>query len=158
MEQGQPPQQMPYQEAYPVQGVPAAQYPSVNVAPAQYPGAPPMQSPYQQPYPYPYQPSPSPVPSPYVVQNQPSTYVLLDGTVFGYSSQSCTCPTCREVVRTRTSRAPSAAAWVSFVILLVLFAFFWLLPLCCLPFCIPSCYNVKHYCPQCGAFLGERRS
>lgn len=154
-----------YQAAYPppmqgeVQGIPVAQYPPASIGPSQYPpNPPPMQYPPQQPgnYQYPYQPMPSPAPA--YNQAQPQVYVVQNDGQFDFSSQTTLCPTCREMVPTRTQRSPSAAAWISFCLLLILFAFFWLLPLCCIPFCIPSCYNVKHYCPRCGTLLGERRA
>ena len=158
--QGAPPaqgQEVNFQEAYPPtnpqQGIPVAQYPPANMAPSQYSNPPPMQYQPQPPggYQYPYQAVPAP--TAYV---QPGYVVINDGG-FYFGSQSATCPTCMAVVQTRTQRSPSAAAWISFILLLLLFAFIWLLPLCCIPFCIPSCYNVKHYCPRCGTLLGERR-
>ena len=167
--QGLPPAQGQFfdsqQPAYqaPMQGeVQVAQYPPANIAPGQYPPNPsPMQYPPQQPgnYQYPYQPQPNPVQAAY---NQPQVYIqpgyiIQSDGQFAFSSQASLCPTCREVVQTRTQRSPSAAAWISFVLLLLVFVFFWLLPLCCIPFCIPSCYNVKHFCPRCGGLLGERR-
>lgn len=160
MESG-PPAQRPqeyYQAAYPpanMQGAQAVQYPPADIAPSQYPNPPPMQYQPQQPgnYQYPYQPAPSPDPAAYV---QPGYMVIGQG--FAFTTQAAACPTCRETVQTRTQRSPSAAAWISFCLLLLLFAFIWLLPLCCVPFCIPSCYNVKHYCPRCGTLLGERRT
>ena len=152
--QGAPPaqnQEFYYQEAYPPtdpqQDAPATEYCPINIAPSEYPYPPPMQYQPQQPnYNYPYQPAPAPA-----VYIQP-TYVVNEG--FSSASQAATCPNCMAIVQTRTTRLPSTAAWISCILLLFLVAAAGV-PLCWLPFCIPSCYTVKHYCPRCGKLLGR---
>lgn len=37
----------------------------------------------------------------------------------------------------------------------IIMCFFGLYPICCLPFCIKKCYNVKHLCPDCFFQIGE---
>jgi len=144
-------QEFYYQEAYhPTQDAPATEYCPINIAPSEYSNPPPMQYQPQPPggYQYPYQPAPAPASTVYI---QP-TIVMNSG--FSSSSQSATCPNCMAIVQTRTTRLPSAAAWISCILLLFLVAAI-MVPLCWIPFCIPSCYTVKHYCPRCGRLLGR---
>lgn len=143
MYQGQyPPANQPQQ--YP----PAVQYPQPvivsNAYSPQYP-PPPQYQPVYQPV---YQPPPQSVLV--VMQNAP-----MQGN-FGFSSQPTTCSYCHQNISTHTRRTLSATGWMSVIVLFFVFMLF-LVPLCCIPCFIPGCYDVKHYCTNCGNFLGMRR-
>lgn len=161
--QGQypPPPQYPLPAQGPMQHPPPPQYPP-NQPPPQYPQA------NIAPYPAPYsQPPPPQVviiseerrPEQVAMVSNPqgNQYVILDSGQLGFAPQMVICPACHQNVLTRIQRSLSAAGWISCVFLFLLFLFFWLLPLCCIPCCIPGCYDVKHYCPSCGNFIGERK-
>lgn len=75
---------------------------------------------------------------------------------FGFSSQPSTCSYCHQSISTHTRRSLSATGWMSVIVLFFVFLVF-LVPLCCIPCFIPSCYDVKHYCTNCGNYLGMHR-
>lgn len=73
----------------------------------------------------------------------------------GSTSKPIVCPYCHQHVSTRTRRTLSDRGWGWFCILLVLSVTSGV-PLCCIPFCMPNCYDVSHYCSNCGTFVGSR--
>uniref|UniRef100_A0A2H8TKI0 Lipopolysaccharide-induced tumor necrosis factor-alpha factor n=1 Tax=Melanaphis sacchari TaxID=742174 RepID=A0A2H8TKI0_9HEMI len=61
------------------------------------------------------------------------------------------CYSCNNKIHTTTSINYKSIAWLSSLLMCVVGCFFG----CCLiPFCIDSCSNIKHKCPECDAFLG----
>lgn len=65
-----------------------------------------------------------------------------------------TCPSCRETVVTRMDYESSTRTHVM-AGLCCLFGCW----ICCwMPYCMDSCRNGNHYCPNCGSFLGTYRS
>ena len=60
------------------------------------------------------------------------------------------CPHCRNHILTRTRGETSLAQWISGIALFALSAGI----LSCIPCCIDSLKDVKHYCPQCNTLLG----
>ncbi|KAI1710780.1 LITAF-like zinc ribbon domain-containing protein [Ditylenchus destructor] len=67
------------------------------------------------------------------------------------NSMRITCPSCHHQVSTMISRRSGLAALFSGALLLLLGC------ICCvfLPCCLDSCQDVKHTCPNCGAYLGK---
>ena len=71
-------------------------------------------------------------------------------------SQPCSlvCPNCRQQIITRTVQRDGLLVWGSCAVLALLGCIFG----CCLiPFCVPECKDVEHYCSNCNVLLGERR-
>lgn len=130
------------QQPYPPANIYSAS-PQYQPAPPQYAAAAPQ---YQQPVMY------QPAPQPIVVLVQPGAPVM-----YGSIPQAITCPSCHQGTSTYCRRSLSAMGWVWVVILIFIFAGTFI-PLCFLPFIIPSCYDVRHYCQNCGTFLGEYRA
>ncbi|KAM4631582.1 lipopolysaccharide-induced tumor necrosis factor-alpha factor homolog [Discoglossus pictus] len=138
-----------------------------------YQGVPPYQtgSPYpQQPgHPYPQQPGPpyqqqpagvgasyppppygmSPGPQPTVVV-APVTSTVMIVTPFHDVPVQCTCPVCRQNVVSRIQYTTGLLTWLIFGILLLLGCW---LGCCLIPFCVDSCKDVDHFCPNCNNHL-----
>ncbi|XP_055854601.1 lipopolysaccharide-induced tumor necrosis factor-alpha factor homolog isoform X4 [Episyrphus balteatus] len=65
-----------------------------------------------------------------------------------------TCPSCRADVLSDMKHEPTTK---THLMALLLFCFFcW--PCVCLPYCMDSCQNANHYCPNCNAFIGTYQS
>ncbi|XP_069066631.1 cell death-inducing p53-target protein 1 homolog isoform X2 [Pleurodeles waltl] len=63
----------------------------------------------------------------------------------GDTPMRTTCPACQQQIMTNISHVPGGMAWIICAVLAVLG--FWL---CCfIPFLVPSCQDVNHYCPYC---------
>ncbi|KAK9718510.1 LITAF-like zinc ribbon domain [Popillia japonica] len=77
--------------------------------------------------------------------------VVLGPTIqFGPTTQSVICPHCQCQVLTKVEAETTTR---THLIAILLFACLcWLCA--CLPYCMDSCKNKNHYCPNCGAFLG----
>ena len=67
----------------------------------------------------------------------------------GRHGQHLQCPFCLQLITTRTRDRSDGITIIFVVVLLVLC---W--PLCWLPFCMPKCKAVHHYCPQCKNKVG----
>ncbi|CAG9326314.1 unnamed protein product [Blepharisma stoltei] len=135
-----------------------------NYPPQAYSQHPPYQPyPGNQPYgpgqPYPYQPNQA-YPGQPIYNAQPAapSAVIIESTVittrvYGFEPIQVTCPYCHHTALTRIERTPGMMVWMMCLILLCLF------PFCsCLPFCIPSLFDVNHYCGHCSKRLGIRRA
>jgi len=85
-----------------------------------------------------------------VMEQQPQQYMVMPQG-WGFAPVSCVCPNCRSQVVTSVSTAPGAMAWISGLILAIVF-----LPLACVPCCIESCQDVTHSCPACGTVIRRR--
>ncbi|XP_043919245.1 lipopolysaccharide-induced tumor necrosis factor-alpha factor homolog isoform X1 [Protopterus annectens] len=72
----------------------------------------------------------------------------------GSGPTSMTCMTCRTTVVTKVSHKPGALAWMMCIILFILGLF---VGCCLIPFCVPSCNDATHKCPNCGTVLGRHR-
>lgn len=63
---------------------------------------------------------------------------------------SLVCPSCHQPVQTRLEYHPTAKTHLACLILCLLQCY-----LCCLlPYCMATCQNGDHYCPNCDAFIG----
>ncbi|XP_050432165.1 LITAF domain-containing protein-like [Adelges cooleyi] len=72
----------------------------------------------------------------------------------GPHSTRMVCISCRREITTHTAKKPSIMAYVSSVVCCA-FGCFW--GPCLIPFCMDSCMNVEHKCPECKTFLGQYR-
>lgn len=72
----------------------------------------------------------------------------------GPGTQKIICPSCHDQVWTKveTKATSKTHLWA----LCLFCCLCW--PLVCVPYCMTSCNNSCHYCPNCGAFIGEYKS
>lgn len=63
------------------------------------------------------------------------------------------CPHCRVHIVSSTQTRAGLLAWLVCGILALIGCW----PCCILPFCVPKCQDVHHFCPNCNAFLGTYR-
>ncbi|MEE6510635.1 hypothetical protein FKM82_030662 [Ascaphus truei] len=126
--------------------------------PPQNPGYPEMSAPYPQPagvggsYPPPpaYGMGP-PQPQPTVIM-APVTSVVMVGSSFGDTPTRTTCPVCHQTIVTRTVYTAGLLTWLIFGLLLLFGCW---LGCCLIPFCVDSCKDVDHYCPNCNHHLSK---
>ncbi|XP_055917054.1 lipopolysaccharide-induced tumor necrosis factor-alpha factor homolog isoform X2 [Eupeodes corollae] len=72
----------------------------------------------------------------------------------GQTQSRVNCPSCHADVLTNVRYEPNTQ---THLIALCLFCFIcW--PCVCLPYCMDSCQNANHYCPNCNAFIGTYQS
>ncbi|KAM4024800.1 LITAF domain-containing protein-like isoform 1-T2 [Anomaloglossus baeobatrachus] len=90
-------------------------------------------------------------PQPTVVM-APVTSTVILGTSFADTPVSCTCPVCRQNVVTRIEYNTGLLVWLIFGILCLLGCW---LGCCLIPFCLDSCKDVDHYCPNCNHHLSK---
>lgn len=73
-------------------------------------------------------------------------------TPVGPRETRTTCPSCQAVITTRISHDTSTRTHL-FALLCCLIFF----PCACVPYCMDSCKDTNHYCPNCNAYLGTYR-
>ncbi|XP_025836629.1 lipopolysaccharide-induced tumor necrosis factor-alpha factor homolog [Agrilus planipennis] len=69
---------------------------------------------------------------------------------FGPVSKMMTCPYCNSQISTKV--VANATTKTHLIALLLCLCLCWCCV--CLPYCMDSCRNQNHYCPNCEAFLG----
>ncbi|XP_052751617.1 lipopolysaccharide-induced tumor necrosis factor-alpha factor homolog isoform X2 [Galleria mellonella] len=90
-------------------------------------------------------------PPPYIAQPvAPPVAVVMTGPV-GSEPIIMACPSCRHQIATRVERAASSKTHI-IACLLCLFVCW---PCVCVPYCVDSCNNANHYCPNCNAYIGS---
>ncbi|KAI1725561.1 LITAF-like zinc ribbon domain-containing protein [Ditylenchus destructor] len=84
----------------------------------------------------------------------PPPMMLQQGIVYaiplGPSPAGLQCANCQAQVVTKIIQRPGLLTWLICGALALIG--FW--PCCVIPFCVKSCHDVEHYCPQCNAFIG----
>lgn len=144
-----PPPNQPLQSGYPPPAYPPAQPAGYPPAPYQYPV---MNQP--QPVGYPY-------PSPQGQQGTQQTVVINQAVVvsqFGFVPMRTTCPHCHSDITTAVEYEVGNFAWMLCGIITLIGLFFLgitLLGCCFIPFCIPSCKDAVHVCPNCRQTLAR---
>ncbi|KAI5641928.1 LITAF-like zinc ribbon domain-containing protein [Phthorimaea operculella] len=76
---------------------------------------------------------------------QPPVYAAV-----GPKSCRITCPSCRASILTRVDRKTINKAHITALVLILIGC----VPCCLIPYCMDSCKNIDHYCPNCSAFIG----
>ncbi|ODM92307.1 Lipopolysaccharide-induced tumor necrosis factor-alpha factor [Orchesella cincta] len=135
-------------------GTPQKAYPPPYDAGMQQGAAPPpgfYQPPVQA---APYQPQPQAAPVLMVGQTQPQV-VVVGTTSLGTHKARITCRNCRNEIQTSTDKKPSIFSWISAGVLCI---FGCVCGCCLIPFCVDSCMDTHHSCPNCGAHLGTHRA
>ncbi|KAM3968310.1 lipopolysaccharide-induced tumor necrosis factor-alpha factor homolog [Aphomia sociella] len=92
-----------------------------------------------------------PPPPPYTAQPMPvpvATVVM--STPVGPDTVITKCPSCQHHISTRVERAPSSKTHIIACILCLFVCW----PCVCVPYCVDSCNNASHYCPNCNAYIG----
>ncbi|XP_013138563.1 PREDICTED: lipopolysaccharide-induced tumor necrosis factor-alpha factor homolog [Papilio polytes] len=118
-------------------------------------GAPP---PYSDP---PQNPAPQVIPQPVIVGTAVAypgatvvpgvTTTMVIGNQMGASPSLYICKSCNNQIITRVERKPSLRTHLFALLLCVVGCW----PLVCLPYCVDSCNNADHYCPNCNSYLGS---
>ncbi|CAH1635088.1 unnamed protein product [Spodoptera littoralis] len=67
----------------------------------------------------------------------------------GPEPSQITCPSCRATIVTRVERKSTTKTHV--IALLLCLFLCW--PCVCVPYCVDSCQNADHYCPNCNSYL-----
>ncbi|XP_017487798.1 PREDICTED: lipopolysaccharide-induced tumor necrosis factor-alpha factor homolog [Rhagoletis zephyria] len=60
------------------------------------------------------------------------------------------CPSCHAQVLTTVKHQATTRTHCWALVLCILFCW----PCVCVPYCMKSCQNANHYCPNCNAFIG----
>ncbi|KAL0883744.1 hypothetical protein ABMA27_015849 [Loxostege sticticalis] len=81
---------------------------------------------------------------------QPNSYPMPKHSYIGSKPAVLTCPDCRMDIVTRVESVPSVRTHLLALCLCVFV--FW--PCTCLPYCIGSCNNAEHFCPNCHNHIG----
>ncbi|XP_055917056.1 lipopolysaccharide-induced tumor necrosis factor-alpha factor homolog isoform X4 [Eupeodes corollae] len=84
---------------------------------------------------------------------QPIVYTVAQPPV-GPTPCRMVCPSCRADILTDLKRESTTKTHLMAVLMFVLFCW----PCVCLPYCMDSCQNANHYCPNCNAFIGTYQS
>ncbi|XP_037926371.1 lipopolysaccharide-induced tumor necrosis factor-alpha factor homolog isoform X3 [Hermetia illucens] len=66
----------------------------------------------------------------------------------------CVCPSCGAQIISKMKYEPTTKTHL--IALLLCCCICW--PCVCLPYCMDSCQNANHYCPNCDAFIGTYQS
>ncbi|XP_063374851.1 lipopolysaccharide-induced tumor necrosis factor-alpha factor homolog isoform X1 [Cydia amplana] len=134
-----------------------------RTAPPPYTDHPQPQSAYPHPpqdantgYPHPTAGYPHPQTGPTVHPTAPGATVIagptiIVQTVVGPESTRTTCRNCNAQISTRIDRKPTMKTHLMAMLLCVLGCWCCV----CVPYCMDSCLDVDHYCPNCGAFVGS---
>ncbi|XP_028171763.1 lipopolysaccharide-induced tumor necrosis factor-alpha factor homolog [Ostrinia nubilalis] len=77
--------------------------------------------------------------------------IITPGPAVGSQPTILNCPSCQAQIVTRVESSPSVRTHL-IAACLCLFIFW---PCTCLPYCIGSCNNADHYCPNCNVYLGS---
>ncbi|KAJ8726875.1 hypothetical protein PYW08_015272 [Mythimna loreyi] len=101
---------------------------------------------------YPPQPMQPPPVQRVVYQAGPAVIPVVVGhqPMMGPKPTPITCKSCRAQIVTRVELKTSTK---THLFALLLCCVFW--PCVCLPYCIDSCQNADHYCPNCDAYIGS---
>ncbi|XP_075264342.1 uncharacterized protein LOC142356286 isoform X1 [Convolutriloba macropyga] len=137
---------------------PSVQDQPPNAGPDQATEQKPTEPPFQPAtYPPPQEPPP-PHPSQYPPQQPPPTSTVVINTVpagkLGTDPMQVTCPNCQQNVTTQLDYQKGCLTWL-ICGLLCLFGLF--LGCCLIPFCVNSCKDVVHTCPNCKVVIGTHK-
>lgn len=86
----------------------------------------------------------------YQADPAPTVIPVLVAQTMSPKPAAMTCPSCNQEIVTRVEYKSTTKTHLFAVLLCIVF---W--PCVCLPYCIHSCQNADHYCPNCSAFIGS---
>ena len=86
------------------------------------------------------------------VQQQPQV-VIVNAQLGKFPAGPIACPFCQATITTSVTSTPGCFVWSMAGILCIIGAW----PCCLIPFCVPSCMDAIHTCPNCRATLGASR-
>lgn len=78
--------------------------------------------------------------------------VIVQTARMGPHPSMMTCPSCRASIQTTVKHEPSTKTHLIAVLLCACGCW---LGCCLIPYCVDSCQNANHSCPNCGTFLGS---
>ncbi|XP_018792718.1 PREDICTED: lipopolysaccharide-induced tumor necrosis factor-alpha factor homolog isoform X2 [Bactrocera latifrons] len=97
-----------------------------------------------------YQPPPQQMPPP----QQTSTVIITTSgpsiIPLGEDPTRIQCPSCHADVLTTVNYQPNSCTHIWALVLCLFICW----PCVCVPYCMDSCQNANHYCPNCNAFIG----
>ncbi|XP_055696615.1 lipopolysaccharide-induced tumor necrosis factor-alpha factor homolog [Lutzomyia longipalpis] len=76
--------------------------------------------------------------------------IIVSSPAVGPNSTSVICPSCRHSIMTNVRTESTTRTHVIAILLCVFLCW----PCVCLPYCMDTCKNANHYCPNCGSFIG----
>uniref|UniRef100_A0A2A4JW93 LITAF domain-containing protein n=1 Tax=Heliothis virescens TaxID=7102 RepID=A0A2A4JW93_HELVI len=84
----------------------------------------------------------------------PAVIPVFVGPKMGPKESPMTCPSCNQQIVTRVEHKATTKTHLFAGLLFILGC--WLC--CCIPYCVNSCRNADHYCPNCSAYIGSYKS
>ncbi|CAB3256673.1 unnamed protein product [Arctia plantaginis] len=102
-----------------------------------------------QPPPYSEYPGPAPQPQTYVAA--PVVMPVVVASRMGPEPTPFVCKSCHAQIVTRIETKPTTKTHLFALLLCVIGCW----PCVCIPYCVDSCNNTNHYCPNCNAYLGS---
>ncbi|KAI1281980.1 Lipopolysaccharide-induced tumor necrosis factor-alpha factor -like protein [Halotydeus destructor] len=104
---------------------------------------------------YQYPPPPvvthAPIPGPQI----PGRVIVVQGRVTpGPYPYQTVCSNCRTQIITETTPVSGSLTWLAAAAIFLLGG---VCGCCCIPFCVDSCQDIEHRCPNCKLYLGSHR-
>nr|XP_049704511.1 lipopolysaccharide-induced tumor necrosis factor-alpha factor homolog [Helicoverpa armigera] len=72
------------------------------------------------------------------------------GPFIGPKESPMTCPSCQQSITTKVEYKSTMGTHIC----ALMFCMVGFIPCMIIPYCVKSCRNADHYCPECNAFLG----
>ncbi|KAJ0179227.1 hypothetical protein K1T71_004939 [Dendrolimus kikuchii] len=108
-----------------------------------------------QPHYYGHPPPPGPYGPPLIgAAVIPTVVPMVVGTQMSPKPTPLTCRSCNAQIVTRVEIRSTTKTHL-FALLLCLFGCW---PCVCIPYCMDSCNNAEHYCPNCNSYIGSYQS
>ncbi|KAK5966022.1 Lipopolysaccharide-induced tumor necrosis factor-alpha factor [Trichostrongylus colubriformis] len=79
--------------------------------------------------------------------------IIVGSVAFNQNPTSMMCPHCHQQILTKTQPKSGLLTWL----LCGGMAIFGCWLCCCIPFCVDSCRDTEHFCPNCRKLLGTYR-
>ncbi|XP_075972727.1 lipopolysaccharide-induced tumor necrosis factor-alpha factor homolog [Anticarsia gemmatalis] len=95
-----------------------------------------------------------PAPTPVIVGVAPRTTTIIPvvvGQQMGPRPANIVCKSCNYQIVTRVETKASSRTHIFALILCLIGCW----PCVCVPYCMDSCNNADHYCPNCSAYIGS---
>ncbi|XP_060755124.1 lipopolysaccharide-induced tumor necrosis factor-alpha factor homolog isoform X1 [Neoarius graeffei] len=134
--------------SYPMHECPYPPVPVTDKKDAAYPPPPTYSATMAQPAPMVMQSQPAAVQPRIAIQTQPAVMVVMQSTLADVPAPA-KCNFCQQQIVTVTKPKNGLLVWAIFGVLLVIGCW----PCCLIPFCVNSCKDVMHTCPNCGNVL-----